>query len=264
MRLAALMTVYNEADFIAQAIESCIDHVDELIIIEGSYQEMIDIGASPRSNDGTIEIIRDLFSIKEETSEFHLSHPDGASTTYIQANEKTDKDQRNVGLEIAKKLGADWLLIIDGDEVYEPKTFKQIRSICKQFDKGGVLGCYFTSLTFVNDFEHYTLQEFPRLFRVTSDCQFTNDNFMEWGNIKWQWPQVIKMPQIKYHHYAFCKGTESYRERFLLKKRWWETRFGDKKFEYDWYLDENGKIYSPNHKIYTYTGKHPELTSSSP
>jgi glycosyltransferase involved in cell wall biosynthesis len=261
LKLAALMTVYNEADFIQYAIESCIDHVDNLIIVEGAYQETMKLDKPARSDDGTSEIIHSLFSISEPSGEFHLSRPSGASIDYVQANEKTDKDQRNVGLEIAKKIGADWLLIIDGDEVYSPITFKNISNLCKQFDKAGVLASYFTSLTFVNDFNHYTKQEFPRLFRITPDCEFTNDNFMRWGDLEWQWPHVTKMPKFQYFHYSFCKGL-----RNDLKKEWWETRFQDegKNFEYDWYRDENGRWYSPNHKIYKFIGKHPKIVETHP
>ena len=71
--------------------------------------------------------------------------------------------------------------------------------------------------------------------------------------ISWSFPWIIKMPNIKYHHYGFCKN----KERFLLKKKWWETRFG-KPFDYSWYLNPEGKIDDINHKIFKYTGKHPK------
>jgi len=112
-------------------------------------------------------------------------------------------------------------------------------------------------LTFVNDLQHYTRQEFPRLFRITPECQFTNDNYMAWPDTKarWEHPNVMFFRGVKYHHYAFCKGTE----RFELKKKWWETRFG-RPFDYGWELNEKGEIHDPkNHQIYVYNGKHPSI-----
>jgi len=121
---------------------------------------------------------------------------------------------------------------------------------------------YFQSLTFCNDFEHYCFQQFPRLFKITNDCFFVNDNFMNWGNIPFVRPYVFDYLCVKYHHYAFCKNVE---KKFNVKKQWWETRFGDnynntgKNFDYGWYVDENGSIKDNNHKIYQYEGRHPKV-----
>jgi len=248
------MTIYNESQFIGHAIEACLPYVDDLVIVEGAYQETIRCGGNPRSNDGTLDII-------EEYTIDGVFPPNG-KIHYIEANEETDKDQRNVGLEKIKKLNPDgFLLIIDGDEVYTKENFVMIKNVAKSFVGANKYAAYFTSLTFINDLKHYTIQEFPRLFRITKDCKFVNDNFMYWNdNVSWSNPWVVKLPYIKYHHYAFCKGTE----RFKLKSDWWNTRFDDGKFEYDWYVDEDGKLYSPNHKIYEYTGKHPETMKKHP
>jgi hypothetical protein len=240
------MTIYNEVDFVDYAIRSCLPYVDNLIIVEGAYRETIDIGGSPRSNDGTLDIVDEYLN----KNKIH----------FIQSNEQTDKDQRNVGLEIVKKLNTDWLLIIDGDEVYEPHTFKMIKNLCKQFEKSNTYAAYFQSLTFINNFDNYTTQEFPRLFKVTPNCTFINDNFMQWKNVpNWSHPYVVKVPQIKYFHYAFCKSNK---ERFLLKKKWWETRFGTS-FDYGWKI-ENNKITDNNHKILTFKKKHPIIMKSHP
>jgi hypothetical protein len=251
-KLSVLMTVYNEADFVEYAIRACLPHVDHLVIVEGAYQETIDLGAEPRSTDGTIEVITET-----------LKHPPAPKMfledrLYIlEANEKTDKDQRNIGLEKIKELNPDgWLLIIDGDEVYEKNTFSMIKILCHTMDKQKRLAAYFKSLTFVNDFCSFTEQEFPRLFKITPECKFCNDNFMEWSDLGIDWfsPYILKIPYVKYYHYAFCKGLE----RFEQKKKWWETRFGEP-FDYGWKANENGKISDSNHVIREYTGEHPVI-----
>lgn len=51
----------------------------------------------------------------------------------------------------------------------------------------------------------------------------------------------------------------SAKERSVLKQRngWWESRF-NKPFNYSWSIDADGSISDPGHKVYEYTGKHPE------
>lgn len=268
-KLSVLMTVYNEADFVEYAIRACLPHVDDLVIVEGAYQETIALGASPRSTDGTIKKVKDLTVVRPDSSEDHLKNA-MKIVRYIEANEQTDKDQRNIGLKEIKKRNPDgWVLIIDGDEVYDKNAFSMIKVAMHNMDKSNKLAAYFRSLTFVNDMEHFAEQDFPRLFKITPECKFIDDNFMTWPDKSTGWfsPAIIKIPYIRYHHYAFCKGNG---ERFKLKKDWWESRFGDnymntgKKFEYDWYVDKNGKIYSPNHDIVLYTGKHPEIMKDHP
>lgn len=247
-KLSALMTIYNEIDFVDCAIRGCLEYVDHLVIVEGAYQETISLGQSPRSNDGTLDII-----------EKYRNNP---KVTILFANEKTDKDQRNIGLAKIKELNPNgWMLIIDGDEVYKPNSFKMVRNLTTLLDKSNKKAAYFKSLTFVNNINEYCEQEFPRLFKITEECCFVNDNFMTWKNSNWTAEHVIKTNYIHYYHYSFVK---KHRERFSLKKNWWETRFGNdhnngKKFEYDWYIDDKGKISSPNHKICKFIGEHPEV-----
>lgn len=251
-RLSVLTTVYNEIEFLPFAIDSCIRYVDDLIIVEGAYQETIKLGRSPRSTDGTCEYINQF--IQNAPS---CSIPQD-KLTYIQANESSDPQQRNVGLSKIKEINPDgWFMVVDGDEIYDPNTFKLIRAQINNMERTGKYAAYFTSITYVNDPYHYTLQEFPRLFKITSGCKFVNDNFLEWTdkNLSWSSPHVIKLPQIKYHHMAFAKG----RERFELKRSWWMNRGLSPNFDYGWKIDENGKISDKNHEIFEYTGKHPDI-----
>ena len=245
------MTVYNEADFIEPAIRACLPFVDHLVIVEGAYQETIKLGASPRSTDGTLKIID---KICDELAE---GDDDSGTIIHVSENKETDKNQRNAGLEIVKAVNPDgWLLIIDGDEVYTKETLNMIKVATRTMDVQKRLAAYFKSMTFVNDLRHYTEQEFPRLFKITPECTFVNDNFMVWpdkGVDSWISPFVMKIPYIKYHHYAFCKS----HERFKLKKEWWESRFKND-FEYSWHIDEKGKIVDPDHQIMLYTGQHPK------
>jgi glycosyltransferase involved in cell wall biosynthesis len=248
-QLSVLMTVYNEAKFMDYSIRSVLPFVDHLVIVEGAYQETINLGVSPRSNDGTLEIIE--------------KYKNDPKVHAIYANELSDKDQRNVGLEYIKQLNHDgWLLLVDGDEVWTEDSLKMVKVAANNMERSKKMAAYFKSLTFVNDFNQYTEQEFPRLFKLTSGAKFVNDNYMTWEDQKlgWSYPHIIKIPYVKYHHYSFCKGSV----RFELKKKWWEARFTNQEFDYGWNVDENGIIDDLNHDIIPFTGQHPQVMMTHP
>jgi glycosyltransferase involved in cell wall biosynthesis len=247
-RLSVLMTVFNEASFVDYAIRACLPYIDDLVIVEGAYRETIKIGAPARSGDGTVDII-----------EGYRNNP---KVQIVYANEESDAQQRNAGLETIKILNPDgWLLIIDGDEVYDPATFSLIKASMRTLEKAEKYGAYFHSVTFVNDFGSYCHQEFPRLFRITPECKFVNDNFMAWPdkNLVWTFPHIDRIPNIKFYHFAFCKGVE----RFEQKRQWWATRFG-RPFDYGWRIDKDGMIRDNNHTIYKYEGRIPDIMKSHP
>lgn len=248
-----LMTVYNEEPFLEYAIKSCLPHVRSLTIVEGAYKETIALGYPARSADKTISIAKKFIS----DSEFN-------KVKLIHANEKSDAQQRNVGLEFIKKLpdAEKWLLIVDGDEVYNPIDFSLINALTKKMDMAHKKAAYFTSLTFVNDFNHYCVQHFPRLFKVYDhpECKFINDNFMTWANCTWCPQNIIQRTSVRFNHYSFCKG----KERFDLKKHWWKTRFG-KDFDYSWSINDNNLISDINHKITEdKNAPHPAIMKSHP
>ena len=250
-KLSVLCTVYNESNFLDYSISSYIDQVDHVVCVEGSYLENIKLGASPRSTDGTLDIIRKYLD-KYPEKFFH-----------IEANEQSDTQQRNVGLNKIRELNPDnFFMIIDGDEVYDTNTLKMVRTCANTMEKQRKLAAYFKSLTFINNFKTYTEQDFPRLFKMTPGVKFVNDNFTVWEDlgISWFSPYVIRVPYVKYYHYSFCKG----RERFLQKRNWWMNRGLSKDFDYGWKVDESGEISDVNHEIYEYTGTHPLAVVNHP
>lgn len=256
MKLSCLMTVYNEVDFIDYSIESFLPYVDHLVIVEGSYQERIRLGANPRSTDGTIEKITQILCSKGVSTKGWIE--------YINANEESDPQQRNVGLNKIKELNSDgFMVIVDGDEIYQKQTFDLIYSTMNIMRRTNKKMAYFNSLTFVNDFYHYTNQYFPRLFDLKNSRQFVNDNYLSWN-------EPLKIEQvlygqgsspIKYHHYSFCKGAE----KFNQKRNWWMHRGLGKDWDYGWRINEQGQIEDPkNHTIYLYEGIQPEIMKNHP
>lgn len=238
------MTVYEEEKFLDRAINSIYEFADCISIVEGAYQQTIRNGNQPRSQDKTIEIL-ESWKNKDQQNKINISYFNGES----------DQEQRTHGLEFLKQQNCDNFLIVDGDEVYETKELKKIKFVVQAYKQKDVRAAYFQSLTFVNDFQHYTPQEFPRFFKLTPGCYFSNDNYVNWEDYDWQEAnftgKIIKAP-IRFFHYSFCKDFS----RFLKKKTWWETRFKDRNFIYDWDIVEQ-KIQPMNAKIYEYNGPHP-------
>ena len=246
MKLTALITVYNEAKFLDCCLNSIKDHVDKIVIVEGAYQETIRLGKPKRSDDGTIEIIN---AHSCDLSDVGVFPPNSMKFFHMRANEESDAQQRNVGLEVIKKNDSDFFVIIDGDEVYKPYHFKMIRMA---MSRPIIDAWYFTCNTFVNDFNHYCKQSFLRLFRLYDDAEFINDNFITSNGRSWQDIPKAEL-NVNYFHYAFLKG----KERFETKKKWWESRFGENKFHYDWNVNDKGMIKPENHEVYEYIGSHP-------
>lgn len=241
MSLVVLATVYNEAKFLELALQSVVPHVDGLVAVEGAYQEVMKLGKPARSTDGTLDILK--AAVAKWPTKF----------TYVEANEKSDPHQRNVALGIIKKAypGATATMILDGDELYMPYQIRAASALAKGMNERGIDAYYFTCMTFVNDYKHYVLQQFPRLFRLYEDTEFINDNYVRGGGKDWTQitPAVYDM---KYFHYGFVKGPD----KFKTKKQWWNTRFGSGNFNYDWHLEE-GQIVPENHTVYEYAGRHP-------
>lgn len=239
MKLSAMMTVFNDCEVLDASIKSVKDNVDQLVICEGSYKERHKDGVPARSTDKTIDICK--------------QYADGKRVLFFQANEQSDPQQRNFCLEKIKQSNSDgWFLIVDSDEVYQQNTFPFIRQLCSK--SGNIHAVYFQSMTFVNDLEHYTIQHFPRLFKITTECTFINDNQMYWKDIPWCPPYVVMMNNIKYLHYSFTKGIKKFEE----KKKWWMGR--GLITDYGWRVNEKGLIEDPeHHKIYLYSGKHCDI-----
>lgn len=248
MKLSAMITTFQDVEFIDASIKSIKDNVDQLVITEGSYSERHKMGIPARSTDGTIDICR--------------QHADGKKVLFFQANEQSDPQQRNFCLEKIKQFNKDgWFLIVDSDEVWDPNMLLKVKSLCKAAEKENIIhAAYFTSMTFINDAKHFTFQHFPRLFRITPECRFVNDNFLSWDGIPWSAPYVIRREDIKYFHYSFCKGTDKLNQ----KRDWWMSRGLGKDWDYGWKVDENGKITDDNHTIFLYEGKHLSIMNNHP
>ncbi len=121
-RIVAGYIVLNEEEFIQASLESIYDFVDKIIIVEGGNQYAIKAGwcdESRRSTDSTVERI-EAFPDPEQKIEL------------IQGEWDTKVDQRNA---YAEKLNhGDWLLLMDGDEVFLDKGIWRLSALMHYYD----------------------------------------------------------------------------------------------------------------------------------
>ena len=236
MRIGALMTLYEEVEYADYAIRSALDQVDYLSIVEGAYYETIKANPhkSARSEDGTLEII-----------EKYKDHP---KVNIVYANEHSDPQQRNKGLQFLKDRECDWMLIIDGDEVWDHWSFEELKERLEVADPQ-IETIKLDINVFVNDFATYTQQTMSRVFRMHPDLTFISDNETQYykNYINWHSP--------RFFHYAYVKTLD----RFNTKINWWKNRGGS-----DWFIDDKGKYYSPNHRLHTYYDVHPDIMKTHP
>lgn len=236
MIIGGLMTVYNEAEYVDYAIRAALECVDYLSIVEGAYIETLKTnpGKGPRSNDGTLDII-----------EKYKNHP---KVNIIYANEKSDPQQRSCGLTFLKEKKCDWMIIIDGDEVWEEESFDILRNKLEVISPE-VETIKLDILVFVNNFLTYTKQTMPRIFRIHDDLTFISDNDTQY------YQKFINWNDPTFFHYAYVKNID----RFITKVNWANFRGRS-----DWFINEKGEYYSPNHQLFYFYGDHPNVMKKHP
>lgn len=105
--------INNEKSFIKDLIEYHLQWVDGMYFLDNG------------SNDGTLEIIKDYAS--QDSRIFLEEYPIKYTTQYeLSWHEMSDPfpevDVRNYALQAVEKLSFDWLIQLDGDEIFTPET----------------------------------------------------------------------------------------------------------------------------------------------
>jgi len=248
MKIVSFMCVYNDHEYLDQAIESFKNYPDILYIIEGSWQSSQKFDAASRSNELVYDIIN--------------KHVDNKKVFLIQANEPREKDQRNIGLELAKQHDADWCHMLDADEVYTPKTLDLIKRWLNRAPDG-ILGYKLLSFNFINSFKKWYDGKYMRIYKVTPKCHFYMDNDVAWPD-KEGIISAIPGPRSFYHYNYVRKNVDS----FWLKMKYQNDQDPTmwKRFiESGQYKEENGIYTIPDScQIYKYTGKHPKIMKNHP
>jgi hypothetical protein len=257
MKIVSFLCVYNDWEYLDQAITAFKDYPDKLYIIEGSWKSSQKFDASPRSNELTYDIIN--------------KHVDNEKVFLVQANEVRERDQRQVGLELAKQDGADWAHMLDADEVYTKESLSLIKRTLGGALAGEELssvkanqmkGFRLNSHNFINSFKRWYEGNYMRIYRVTPEARFVMDNDVEWPDHP---GKILTLPGKHFFHYNYVKkNTDS----FWLKMKYQteqDPSFWKRFIDTGQYKEENGVYKIPDDcKVYDYTGKHPAIMKEHP
>ncbi len=237
MKLIGFMCVLDEVEYIEYAIRSTINELDELIVIEGAWGCSALATGKISSDDGTLEILARLGKEFKHLKVYHR-------------NDVTQIAQRTAVFQYIKEDC--WMLLQDADEIY---THEQIAKVKELITSNPPQECFkFDSLTFINDFYHYTNISFPRLFRIRKGNQY---KFIAPNTLSCNGQPIpcVEDKNIDFYHYSYVKS----HERFMEKKKERVYLHGEFKWE------SNGDMVcrpgvTPNELI----GNPPEILKSHP
>lgn len=134
MKIWANTIVNNEENFIWFSIMSVVDFVDKVLVYDSG------------SNDKTVEVIREIQKIKGERIDFK-------EMGEVDKNQFTKARQ-----EMLDCSDCDWILIVDGDEIWPNESIKKLTDKIKRDGKklDGIVVPYYVS---IGDIYHYQEEE---------------------------------------------------------------------------------------------------------
>jgi hypothetical protein len=250
MRIVSFLCTFDDPEYLDAALASFKWLPDKLYIIEGSWKSSQGYaGTKLRSGVETYNIID--------------KHVDNKKVFLIQANEESEKAQRQVGLEKAKEEGADWYWFLDSDEIYTKPTMIGIRNI---LEKSGppTYGFRVQSYNFINSFKRYYHGDYNRIGYVTPNAKFVQNNDVAWDDML-RWVHQVQMlpPSLRFFHYNYVKRDPS---QFWRKMHYHETEDPTFKARITPQYGAKGHIYTipQDIKIYDYRWKHPAIMLDHP
>ena len=139
MNIVAGLQVFEEIDFIEPCLHSCCNTFDQVVVVEGSWNNTREI-AGDRSRDGTIEKIQDLEKIYDNLELFFFNGDNQIS-------------HRQFIWEKCKTYKPHWYLQGDGDEIFHEKDKQTIKETLSQYHALEAVAP--EHYLFWHDLEHY-------------------------------------------------------------------------------------------------------------
>ncbi|TDT67872.1 glycosyltransferase involved in cell wall biosynthesis [Hypnocyclicus thermotrophus] len=109
MLISAIVMVKNEEEYIGYSIMSMYKYVDEILVVDGG------------STDGTVEIINEI-----------IAKYDLDKKIVFWEDLRPKKELIHVRTDMVKKCKGEWILRLEGDEVYSDFNAKQVRNFVKK------------------------------------------------------------------------------------------------------------------------------------
>jgi glycosyltransferase involved in cell wall biosynthesis len=184
------MCVYNDAVFTKACLENIEPVVDQIVIVEGSWDGPLgtyDYGENKSSDDGTRRIVE----------QFEALHPDKVILIDSIGDEECS---RNAGLHACT---SDWVLHLDSDEFYWPNELEQLKTeIIDQAEAQGADRLHFDEMTFYFNFRNYMKGSKLRMFNSGLGIHYASGNGtgdILVGGVK----ESVSVPHVSFCHFQW-------------------------------------------------------------
>jgi hypothetical protein len=247
MKLISFLRVYNDFEYLDKTLESSLNIPGDLYIIEGSWKSAQRAGANLRSNDRTYDIINKYLRLDKK---FKL----------IQANSDYEWSHCQIAMDLALEQKADWLFLLDADEIHHPKEIAEILQYLTFYkDNLDIKEIRLNSYNFCNSFKKYYDGEYFRIFRVADTPKFIEANHAIYSS---NYKYITLPKEIRYYHYNYVKKNNP--EAFHLKMKFYDYEHPQNKSLYNQgYKEENG-LYTIPVEIKEFNHPHPKIMENHP
>jgi glycosyltransferase involved in cell wall biosynthesis len=169
-RISVLMAVYNNDQYLMQALKSISVIADQIIIVEGAWNPEL----SKRSTDNTIQVIDEFIKSSNNKINIEIISYDHLDESSIGALPKTDTYRpivlaneiraRSMGLS---RMTGDWFMLVDSDEIYKPQNLNQLKEYLNNFTGlDDPFNFRIPAFVFYFDYGFGTEEYFPRISRL--------------------------------------------------------------------------------------------------
>ena len=186
--LSALMCVYNDNVFTKACLENIVDAVDQIVIVEGSWngeRGTYDYGENKRSDDGTRRIV----------DQFAALHPD---KVVVIDSIDDEECSRNAGLAMCEH---DWILHLDSDEFWYPEQLIAFKNYLPELERQGVDILYCMEQTFYFNFRNHMDGSKIRIFNAAAGNHYESGNGV--GDIITGGPCEARSVPVGYLHFQW-------------------------------------------------------------
>lgn len=219
------MNVYEGEEFFEYALRSIYDVANQIIIINGAYNDKI---LSHYSRDRTEKIIMSFFD------EF-------GKIKYLKTFASTQIEQRN---KVMNYISDGWLFIVDDDEVYKREEISMLNNY---LDTAKDDAYTMNAFVFTNTFNWFYPYAFKRLFRYRPGMHFTAPNDLAYDEGRYN--PIRPVYKITMYHYAYVK-----------KKSKLKIKGIQRKIKLHW----KGRWMIPRQEVQRFKGEHPAIIQDHP
>lgn len=162
VRLCAVYSIYNEAEYIAHSLKDVYAHADRIVVLHNTHPWAGPVTEYP--DDGTVDIVR---SFPDPDGKIDVYEADWHDSTH-----GGQLAQRTFGFSVLDP--GDWYWLVDGDEFYHPDSLTAMKELLRTAEADCVEVLFYT---FFQTFRHVGYCDWmKRLFRVAPGAHFIAPN----------------------------------------------------------------------------------------